>query len=367
MKRIISLHPYGKAHRLEAGIALQTLIITAVLVLVAIVAGVLFLTLGRSTNEDFISQVPSTNLNKCNEVEVCYHDLAQRGIRGTNGHILHDRILNQNIERPVSDADIEEFRRENNLNASLIDLKPANYYVRNPNRNGLKQTEGEHWDGRITRRNTTWSGDLRVDIVGRLQGSAPGCVPVCFYQDLGPNTRDPAEAREFYYHYNTHPEPGIGPSPHHRGSLLATPTHLFIDFDTSRDQVRHVALNRLNLYQQLDFAPGIAGVRVGADYKSCEAYDAEGNAVITPSADPEPYSLADRGTGFNPPNFVSCPAGSHAKCKGYRTSNYDQILAQGYLGGVPGFVCADESGVAGGRNNPSQYPPCYIFPYTHKR
>ena len=336
--------------------ALQTLIITAVLVLVAVVAGVIFIAQGESANEDLIGQAPSIDSEKCNEVEVYNHELAVRGIRGTNGPIMNfyidDGGYNLRSQRDQRNRIVDEIR-SNYASITWLDLKPTEYYNHN---------RGEHW----------LYTDQWADAVGRLQGSAPGCVPVCFWLDDGDQV---AESGEFYYNYNTHPKPGIGLSPHHRGSLLATPTHEFIDYippaETTPFYFQQTYFSETNqqfrLNQELNFPRGssISGVRVEHESKSCNAYDEAGNTLKAKQADPIPYELEDhQHLGISADNISNCPAGSTPGCKMYNTDDGLLIMAQGYLGGLPGHVCADGQWRVG---RDSYIPPCHLFPYTHAR
>ena len=68
----------------ERGIALQTLIITAVLVLMAGGAGVLVVAVTRSASDDLANQTPSLEGNPCNEVELYSLEHAATGAFGSN-------------------------------------------------------------------------------------------------------------------------------------------------------------------------------------------------------------------------------------------------------------------------------------------
>ena len=331
----------AKTHNPESGITLQTLVITAVLALAAVAAGVLFLALGRNTNRNFEGQVPSANNEKCNAVEVYNPSLARLGVKGTNGHIMFGSITvpisnpndNQKWSAMVTEAAISQFRTDNNIPSSQIDLKTVRYN---------NEDVGEYWNFPEMR--------VHADVIGRFQGSAPGCIPVCFWQSSATGIINDlrADPGEFYFSYNTHPEPGIGPSPQHRGVLLATATQVHADLTHSNAQSRipdsgtlslRYAASRLK--QELDFPDNakIKGVRVGTDNQSCEAYDADGKTIPARQAKPMPYLPKD---------------------------NANIMTAQSLQDGHYGEVCADPA-LAGDHLIDAQNLPCYIFPYTHLR
>ena len=325
----------SQARRPEDGIALQTIIITAILVLLAVVAGVIFIAQGRSANRSVEDQVPGRNTGRCNEVEVYNHNLGRLGIKGTNGHILFGSITfpRNNVQWSVDDDDVNKFRDDYDIPASQIDLKTVRHH---------NFDVGEFWNFPEMR--------VHADIIGRFQGSAPGCIPVCFWQSNPPPNEPDREAGpgEFYFNYSTHPEPGIGPSPQHRGVLLATSTHVHANLTYSIDQFKIPDNGTLDLKllagkpnQPLDFdeATGIKGVRVGTDNQSCEAYDAEGKTIPAAQAKPEPYLVKDA---------------------------RDPMKAQGFQDGRDGEVCADPT-LEGDHLINAQNLPCYIFPYTHLR
>ncbi len=67
----------------ERGITLQTLIVTAVLVLMAVAAGVVIVAITNSASDDLEEQSTSIDGN-CNPVEVFDPTIASRNIKGTN-------------------------------------------------------------------------------------------------------------------------------------------------------------------------------------------------------------------------------------------------------------------------------------------
>ena len=67
----------------ERGITLQTLIVTAVLVLMAVAAGVVIVAITRSASDDLQNQTVDVP-GKCNEVEVYDPNLAAANVPGTN-------------------------------------------------------------------------------------------------------------------------------------------------------------------------------------------------------------------------------------------------------------------------------------------
>jgi len=68
----------------QRGITLQTLIVTAVLVLMAVAAGVVIVAITNNAQDDLEDQ--TTNIDsRCNEVEIFDPVVASRGAKGTNG------------------------------------------------------------------------------------------------------------------------------------------------------------------------------------------------------------------------------------------------------------------------------------------
>ena len=217
------------------------------LVLLAVTAGVLFLNQGEATNRSFTGQAPHIGNSpdpsnasvgpKCNEVEIYSNKLAQLELKGTNGNILNS-----------------------NTNSY------ADWLASEPLAHGQ-----EYWEYR--------SG-TKTSAVGvrKYQGSAVGCIPVCFWSDT--DTDNILDAGETYFNYNTHPRTGIGPIAHHRGILLRTATKIFGKFRGERNIKRMPAYSDSNFDPGLiDFDSGLAGVRVGTDNQSCVTYDADGNTV----------------------------------------------------------------------------------------
>ena len=74
------------AGRSERGYTLQTLIVTAVLVLMAVAAGVIVVAITGSANRDLENQQPSID-GPCNQVEIYDAQLAAASVRGSNAGV----------------------------------------------------------------------------------------------------------------------------------------------------------------------------------------------------------------------------------------------------------------------------------------
>ena len=301
-------------------------------------------------------QTTATTNSQCNEVEVYNPSLAQRGIKGTNGQILTHREMDTSV---ITDP---------LLTQPWFDWQPAKY-------------ENEIWY-LGTSSGGIGGGDLQQ--VVRFQGSAAGCIPVCFWTDTNRNAL--AEPGEFYFNYNTHPTTGIGPAPHHQGRLLRTPTQLFLRghgyplHEVPLTLAANYSGYPIAAQSDLHLFSEIAGVRVAADDQSCVAYDANGSEIPAPQATPSPYKLAQQlvfgafdflGTDYQ---VNDCPYTDSPSCKMYTYTRADepgfernQILSQGFLDSGPGFICNQHMRNYQASLSDPENLSCYIFPYTHER
>ena len=287
---------------------------------------------------------------RCNEVEIYSPSLAQRGIKGTNGRLLIHRNMEPNAK--------------NNFAAhSWLHWQPTKYIsdVWYPEITGAHYGDGEE--------------------IVKFQGSAPGCIPVCFWTDN--NNNSVAEAGEFYFNHNTHPTPGIGPAPHHLGRLLRTSTLLFLSSlgyprqELPLGLLANHAWRSLEEQSRLNLSPEVAGVRVDANTQSCVAYAASGQIIPAPQATPVPYLLKDQSYHWLP--FNETPNGQYGSCHAdlpgcqmyTYTSEYGYerniVITQGLQNFGSGYICSDEIFFATFTGNGSVADHCSIFPYIHER
>ena len=191
----------------ERGITLQTLIVTAVLVLMAVAAGVVIVAITRSASDDLEDQT-STIGAKCNEVEVYDAQLAAAVTAGTN------------------DA-------------------------------------------------------------GNAEGSGPGCVPVCVWEDrtsvANTHTAGVLEAAEIKFYRKT-------------PAKKADNTTAFIKYTVDDMANNYILLDSKNLFMTAKtktkqaigkstatttprFASGIVEIKVNPNQRGCSAYDIRGEIV----------------------------------------------------------------------------------------
>ena len=242
--------PRRTERRTEQGYTLQTLITMAILVLLAVGVGAIIVVLVRSNSENISQNNIDTGLNPCNEVEIHDADLARSKTRGSNGQ----------------------------ANPTINDFDPEV-----PNRSHLEEHYRQVYIGPATNART-WTHALKP------QGSAPGCLPVCFLKyDEGSNAYDATAGQEFTISasdidfsrskYNTLPESSNDVTMGHMNdNLFRTTDELFTIREKNPNGTREMTgvADHENYY---GFTEGIAGVRVNEDKNGCEAYDTQGEIV----------------------------------------------------------------------------------------
>ena len=211
------LNPPTNGSRSGQGFTLQTLVVTAVLVLLAAGAGVLLTAMTTAANRDLANQQPSAD-GPCTQVEIYDINVAAAGIKGSNAGVPGSAI-------GCIPACVSEWHEVDQLDA---DGKVLEDEHGNPKRKfrGFIMLELEVDPSRLIEVDTLAGITHKLSTVAR---------PVHVY--VGPDT---------FYGAN-------GPLQIHQS-----------------DEVDYV----------LKVSEGEVGVRVAADQKSCEGYDRFGETII---------------------------------------------------------------------------------------